>query len=601
MNIVKIISLLLVFTLALSVVSAFVPGARFQPDMRRQLQSDYGRFLDFNKPDLAVVDVHVSDETPAIRDTLTLSFTVRNQGALRASGFKVFSTFMPGPIAFGTPSPAAPTYTLVPGESRNFTRTFIINQAGLHSYRIEADVNHAVVELNEANNVVTGSISADYNFPDPYEPPFDPRDIPGAGGGVAPVPHLADADADGKLDSMDNCPFMPNADQMDSDSDGLGDVCDFADLSVSDVTPVLSTVTEGDALEFTVSVENRGTEHVSGFIYTVFLLNLENNELQTIIEGSSNSDVGIGSTSTFRFSPVFSVSGVYRVIVDIDTARAIPEINEQNNRGLAKVIVQDAPGVVQPPNQNPVNNATNNGSNANANTPNANNNNNPAGVTRSRAKNAIDDAKAELDDASQAIDDAKDALSNNINVDFDKRDVNDAKDDLRRAKSLLNDAKDAFVNGDYARALDLADQAKALGQRIQDALRMTRSQRNELENAKHGGNANQASSRTNDVSGFGSASRYPTNQRPSARGAPAEDVASGDEDEVVLRGGASTLPAMPAADSETKDDGVSVVYVALLVLIIVGLIAVELFLVKRLTAGSDDAGEVPVSGEQEFY
>jgi len=601
MNIVKIVSLLLAFTLVLSVVSAFDPGVRFQPDKGRQLQPDYGRFFDLNKPDLTVINIHVSDETPAIGDTLTLSFTVRNQGALRASGFKVFSTFMPGPIAFGTPSPAAPTYTLAPGESRNFTRTFIINQAGLHSYRIEADVNHAVVELNEANNVVIGSISADYNFPDPYEPPFDPRGIPGAGGVVVPVPHLADADADGKLDSMDNCPFMPNPDQRDSDSDGLGDVCDFADLSVSDVTPALSTVVEGDTVEFTVSVENRGTERVSGFTYTVFLLDLSNGALQTLMEGTANSDVGIGAVSTFHFSPVFSIQGVYRVIVDIDTARTIPELNEQNNRGLAKVIVQDAPVVSQPPNQNPANNATNNGSNANANTPNANNNNNPSSVTRSRAKNAIDDAKAELDDASQAIDDAKDALTNNINVDFDKRDVNDAKDDLRRAKSLLNDVKDAFANGDYARALDFANQAKALGQNIQDALRMTRSQRNELENTRHGSNANQASSRTSDVSGFGSASHYPANQRPSARDTSAEDAASGDEDEVVLRSGASAPSVMPGADSETKDDGVSVVYVALLVLIIVGLIAVELFLVKRLTAGSDDVGEVPSSGEQEFY
>ncbi len=35
-----------------------------------------------------------------------------------------------------------------------------------------------------------------------------------------------DADGDGVLDSEDNCPSQPNADQADFDGDGLGDACD---------------------------------------------------------------------------------------------------------------------------------------------------------------------------------------------------------------------------------------------------------------------------------------------------------------------------------------------------------------------------------------
>ncbi len=56
----------------------------------------------------------------------------------------------------------------------------------------------------------------------------------GVGDACEPV---ADADADGVPDATDNCVNVPNTNQLDTDADGTGDACDFCSLDPNKVGP----------------------------------------------------------------------------------------------------------------------------------------------------------------------------------------------------------------------------------------------------------------------------------------------------------------------------------------------------------------------------
>jgi hypothetical protein len=59
---------------------------------------------------------------------------------------------------------------------------------------------------------------------------------------------VGDTDADGIVDTTDNCATVPNADQADKDKDGVGDLCDTSDASVPPVVgeTVIARVVSGE-------------------------------------------------------------------------------------------------------------------------------------------------------------------------------------------------------------------------------------------------------------------------------------------------------------------------------------------------------------------
>ena len=69
-----------------------------------------------------------------------------------------------------------------------------------------------------------------------------------------------DSDADSVLDGIDNCPTVPNANQLDTDGDGIGDACGPSPLAGFSVASVdFGTVAIGSTATAHVSVRNDGT------------------------------------------------------------------------------------------------------------------------------------------------------------------------------------------------------------------------------------------------------------------------------------------------------------------------------------------------------
>jgi uncharacterized repeat protein (TIGR01451 family) len=87
---------------------------------------------------------------------------------------------------------------------------------------------------------------------------------------VRNVASSVDFDRDGFSNAVDNCPAHFNADQQDSDGDGVGDACERRNLALfAGVRPNRATV--GQPVTYSLTVENTGSEAIAGIVVSTGL------------------------------------------------------------------------------------------------------------------------------------------------------------------------------------------------------------------------------------------------------------------------------------------------------------------------------------------
>jgi len=180
--------------------------------------------IPIGQPDLIIESLIHSPANPDTDDLITFKAVVKNIGIVQAS--KSTLEFRIGGETPG-PSNRFDVPALDPGKTYTETRQSTLKTAQNYGVTAIADALSVVSESNEDNNkkIETFSVTKAEIIPK-IEP------IP------SPAPKVVDSDRDGVPDYQDNCVFVANKDQKDSDDDGVGDLCDKTPYGVQEVEPV---------------------------------------------------------------------------------------------------------------------------------------------------------------------------------------------------------------------------------------------------------------------------------------------------------------------------------------------------------------------------
>ena len=180
--------------------------------------------ITIEKPDLIIESLTHSPANPDTDDLITFKAVVKNIGTVQAG--KSTLEFRIGGETPG-PSNRFDVPTLDPGKTYTETRQSTLKTPQNYGVTAIADALSAVAESNEDNNKKIETFSVTKAE---ITPKIEP--VP------SPAPKVVDSDRDGVPDYQDNCVFVANKDQKDTDGDGVGDLCDKTPYGVQKAEPV---------------------------------------------------------------------------------------------------------------------------------------------------------------------------------------------------------------------------------------------------------------------------------------------------------------------------------------------------------------------------